>query len=465
LTCTTVDGAVRALNELARWLAPYVDRVVVGARPAGTFDAELLEVAVGASTTAIRWLVVREQRTQLSLSVALLQKTYERLDTSSLSAAREHLRRFLRPSGSNVLVYPAPPARGAHWIETELRAFTFESEIITLDCGECDLGKAAIRALYALDAHERTAGDPIRELGVVLDKRAMSKPIVLVLALNTRESRGDSEALMRRLTESVLHPRARVVVIDEALTTPPSAVIKAHRPFRIDAARIEEGLRACLVRTDLDLAARVNYKTALASFASGHGHFTEAFEQAESALSLAVEHQRTDLAVPTLYVLGSVLGREGRTEDAIRAWTCCAETALDIDQPMIAGRALSAIGHVYFRFGLREHAMRCYTAATELADEAGDEPGAMHASTWLAEAQILNGKESEGASMLDRIATTSVPGIDEFLAPQRGEAHARLARLLTRVGLVERAARAAQRAAECGYSGPLTACPGHEGGA
>ncbi len=245
---TTVDGAVRALNELARWVAPYVDRVVVGARPAGTFDASLLEVAVGASTTAIRWLLVRDQHAQLSLPVTLSQKTYERLDTSSLNAAREHLRRFLRPSGSNVLVYPAPPARGAHWIETELRAATLESEIITLDCGKCDLDQAVIRALHSLDAHERTSGDPIRELGVVLDKGATSKPIVLVLAMNTRESRSDSEALMRRLAESVLHPRARVVVIDEALTTPPSAVI-GHVYFRFGLR--EHALRCYTTATEL----------------------------------------------------------------------------------------------------------------------------------------------------------------------------------------------------------------------
>lgn len=426
-------------------------------------DPLLLTTVIAESTTLVQWLIIRDERHPFETGLVRSRRSWALLDSESLASARDHIRTFVSLETERVLVVPASSDRGVSWVSAELRRVDLRAEISTVACRERDPRRAAVRVLESLGAESETAGDPITELGRVLRARDRTRPSILVVPFEgSREATID---LARRAAESMLDPSVRLVIVAASMlgSRRDQVVPVVTHAFRIDSREIERGLAERLARADLDPGERARMALGLASFASGRGAVDDALGHAETALALAIEIRSTELLVAGLYVAGCVLGRAGRADEAVSAWVSCAGRALDAGQPLVAGRALSAIGHAYYGVGAWEPACRCYVAATELAREAADASGAMHAATWLAEAQAKTGREADAAVTLDRVSATSVPGLDTLLAAQRGEAYARLGRMLTRVGLSERASRAVHAAAREGYSGPLTACPGHAG--
>lgn len=455
---------VKAANAVARWAAHVASPLVLGGRLPRAADTGWIPDAVRESTHRLRWLVVRDERDCCPFTEIAVRRHVTHLLPGSLETARAQLDRFARSDASLVVSYEGPVGRSVEWILGELRQRLPGWEMTTVLEETASGAELAVSALARLDELESTAGDPVRELALAMERRSRERPLIMVLGATVRGPAPDVVRMALALAHELLGQACRVVVVAEHLPgIVPRHGMVSRLPFRVDADRIERGLVDALERADLSVAQRVHMEAALASFAAGHGALDAAIERAERAARVALEARSADLLAGALYALGSVLCRAERYVEGVEALTRCAEISSAFEQPALVGRALSAIGHVFFRFERWDDCARCYTAAISASTAAGDPAGAMHASTWLAEAQRGAGRTAEAAVTLDALANgraIAVPRqLGELLAPLRGEAHARLAALLASVGLEERRRAAQQAATEAGHHGPLTCCP------
>lgn len=456
--CDAAD-ALAVAARLARWAQPLARCVVIGSRLAPEGAPRWLDAAIAHCTRATKIVLLREERTA-GPAVPAHWLRAERALSASLENARRDLAALIRGHGSRALVMNAPADAGLAFVEREVQSRAAARSLrVRTTC--VSAREAAFRSLELLG--NEPSGDPFRDLALAIEARGGDRAIVLGVAIENdpRAPRNEAWTFAREVGRYLIDGSGGVVVVEVGPRSVPRADHRiVHHPFRVDADRIEQGLRDALSSAP-SIGERVHLESGLATFASGRGQSAEAVEHVERALRAALDTRRPELLMSALYVAGSVLSRAARVDESVCAYARCGEIALEISMPAMAGRALSAIGHVYLVNALADHAVRFYEAAVVLGDRAGDTAGALHASTWLGQARAQAGDLGAAAGALDAAARTraALPAIDDLLGPSRGEAMARLAAIMREAGLAQRADDLARRAAECGFAGPASQRP------
>lgn len=274
-----------------------------------------------------------------------------------------------------------------------------------------------------------------------------------------------ARSLIIGLRNAACSPRVRYVVLDPVGFFP--RIEESSRPFdvmhvKVESSALEEGLLAKLQKPDLPPEERVATLQGLALLASARGQHQAALSLQDQALGWAEQVNQPLTTLMLWSSIGHTLYRAESWEAAENAYSKALQMALDASQSASVADNMMHLANALLCGNKLADAQTCYQSAADWYDKLSVPLLALHARTWLGEAQARAG-DAQGAEKTWEAALTSYSELGDDLRDMKAEGKkqvlARLVKLHQQRGNVGRAALRENELAALGPAPTLTERP------